>query len=78
MRFEIPAVFVVDADDSKGAVVKAGELTRTLTEESGPGAFFCGVGVVATDLPKQCEEDREEESVDQHVRSIIAGAPLGF
>lgn len=73
-RYEVPAVILVDAADETEAHDKALELGATLDQESGPGAFFFGVGVAATDLPKESAEDRQGESLSEHGDSLQSAA----
>lgn len=74
-RWEVPAVIVVDTEEAEpiAALQRSDTLTVTLGQESGPGAFFHGISVVATgEEPRECEEDREAETVPQHAQSIRA------
>lgn len=70
MRFEIQAMIVVEAIDQEDAETRARNLSATLDAEEGPGAFFSQIGVVATHGPVECEEDREIETIPEHVQSI--------
>lgn len=74
MRYEIPAVIVVDAAGVDAAHEKSLALGATLDREEGPGAFFYGITTAAVGLPKACEEDRQSENLSEHAESLQSAA----
>jgi hypothetical protein len=70
MRFEIPATIVVEAATVVEGRRRAEEMSDAVGEASRPGTPFHDVGVVPMDAPEACDEERELESVREHVQGI--------
>lgn len=75
MRFQIPALILVDADSENEAHEKALALGATLDKNEGPGAFFTGITVAAVALPER-KPDREDEDLPGHAESLQMAAGL--
>ncbi len=77
-RYELPALIVVDANSRGAAHKSAGELARTLIQDTGPGAFFLNVAAVPIGAARPCQPDRSDETIGSHVRSIMAASPISY
>lgn len=73
MRYEVPAIIVLDADNEHEAQQAAERMTASINQESGPGAFFLPALAVVFN-PRTCEEDREAETVSEHAFSLEIAA----
>lgn len=75
MRYEVPALILVDAKSEEDAHTKALGLGVTLDQEIGPGAFFLGLSTAVVDWPHK-PEDREDESLAEHAESLQMAAGM--
>ncbi len=87
MRYEVPAVIVLDAADHDEAVLKALGLGATLDKDEGPGAFFSGITTAAVAEPilvsdgaeyTQGERERAALDVSEHAEALQHAAGYGL
>lgn len=69
-RYEVPALILVDALDEQDAWTRARNLSATIDNSEGPGAFFHEIGVAPINQPREAEDLEGRSSVSEHVESI--------
>jgi hypothetical protein len=75
MRYEIPAMILVDAGSEEEAHTKALQLGATLDQEYGPGAFFSRVTTAVIEWPR-ASEGRDDETLAAHAESLQMAAGM--
>jgi hypothetical protein len=75
MRYEIPAVIVVDADSAPQAARMATELSRALRNDERPAGSSSDRGLAATGAARLAGRDREAEPLCRHVERIHERRP---
>lgn len=74
MRYEVPAVILVDAENETEAHTKALELGVTLDSEEGPGAFFLGITTAVVKWPKEAKRGKIGEAPELGDEPLAAHA----
>lgn len=70
MRYEIPALIVVEAATAPEAAGRATELSHALRDEGRARVPLPGVGIAATGAARLADRDRAAEPLGRHVQRI--------